>query len=435
MSESACRVTVHCRGTNTDLSLPATMPVAELIPSILDLLGGAEQARHRLSRVGCAALPSSTTLAQNGIRDGTVLVLTQQDAQPPASRHDDAAQVVAASLAPATTSLPIRSTPGALAAVAFAATGALVIARNAFIVRTQPAPTVLAAVAVAAAALTASTLSHNAFRGPTARLTLAIVAVTFAAVAGLLAVPGVPHAPHVLLAATATAAAAVLAIRVAHCGAITLTALALAATVIAVAALAAALTGARLYVVGSMTTLACLGLIEVAPRTAMLLSGLSPTRALREEELSARTRRADKRLTSLRAGFAAVAALSAAGSAFTAHRAIPLAALTGGILLLHVRTDARRAIVFSAIGIASITTTLAIAASAAPRYGPWFAALTAALAAAAMYVGFVAPALAPSPVARRGVDAVGCIALAAAVPLACWTCGAFSAIRDLNLQP
>ncbi|BDB40648.1 ESX-4 secretion system protein eccD4 [Mycobacterium kiyosense] len=410
------------------------MPVAELIPSILDVLGGPTLGRHRLSRVGCAPLPGSTTLAQNDIRDGAVLVLAEQSTPPPAPRHDDDAEAVAAGLK-TTTGLPVNRVGGALTAVAFTVTGALVMVRNAFTVATESNGTVLAAATAALAALFAIALFRNVFHDPIAELTLAILATTFAAVAGLLAVPGVPGAPAVLLAAMATAVTAVLALRLARCGVVTLTALAGAAIVVALAALAAVLTGTRLDVTASVTAVACLGLIEMAPRMSMMLAGLSPGPARSAAELADRTRRAENWLTSLRAGFAAVAALGATTAACTAHRAIPLAALTGAALLLHARTDRRRSLVFLVAAIATSTTTLALAVAGAPRCGPWLVALTVTLTAAALYVGFLAPTFAPSPITRRGVDVLGCIALAAAVPLACWTCGAFSAVRALSLQP
>jgi hypothetical protein len=49
-------------------------------------------------------------------------------------------------------------------------------------------------------------------------------------------------------------------------------------------------------------------------------------------------------------------------------------------------------------------------------------------------VGFVAPAIPLSPVVRRGVEVLECLALIATVPLTCWICGLYSAVRGLNLK-
>jgi hypothetical protein len=55
------------------------------------------------------------------------------------------------------------------------------------------------------------------------------------------------------------------------------------------------------------------------------------------------------------------------------------------------------------------------------------------LAAASLYLGFVAPAQALSPVVGRGVDVLERLALVAMVPLTCWICGLYGVVRGLNL--
>jgi type VII secretion integral membrane protein EccD len=242
----------------------------------------------------------------------------------------------------------------------------------------------------------------------------------------------------------AAAATAVLAIRVTRCGAVTLAAIACSAVVAAVAALAGVITAAPPRVVGSLTALVCLGLLEAAPRISILLARMSPNLDPDHEDavqtgvaLANRAFRADHWLTSLRAALAASAGTGATVAALNAPRAIALAAVTGGLLLLHVRLDSRRTLMFATTGIGTIGTVFAIGATSLPKHGPWIAALTAVLAAAAMYLGFVAPAISLSPIARRGVEALGCVALTAVVPLACWTCGAFGlvgAFRGFNLS-
>jgi uncharacterized membrane protein len=60
------------------------------------------------------------------------------------------------------------------------------------------------------------------------------------------------------------------------------------------------------------------------------------------------------------------------------------------------------------------------------------AAATATLAAVAVYLGFVAPAMSFSPVVRRSVELLELLALVAIVPLTCWICGLYDAVRGLN---
>ena len=83
-------------------------------------------------------------------------------------------------------------------------------------------------------------------------------------------------------------------------------------------------------------------------------------------------------------------------------------------------------------GIVTTGTTFVVAAAGIPDHGPWIAAVTAMLAAAALYLGFVAPAMPTSPLIRRGVEVVECLALIALVPLTCWICGLYGTVRGLN---
>lgn len=425
------RVAVHAGSASVDLTLPASVPVAELIPSIADAVGGVTPGtRYHLARLGASPLPHSTTLRENGIRDGAALVLSPQPPAPPAVRYDDDAQAVSATLGRPPRSR--RRLIAALAAAGFTAAGALAMIRSA---GASPGRADTAAAAAGTAAVTALIVAVVRIRrDPIAGLTLSLIATTSAALAGLLAVRGTLGAPNVLLAAMAAGATAVLAIRVIRCGVVILTATACSAAIAAVAALASIVTGAPSHAVGSVTALACLGLIEAAPWLSIRSAGLVPSidsdDQRPESELAARAVRADSRLTSLRAGFASAAAIAAVTAALAAHRAIGLGAVTGAVLLLHSRTDRPRQLPFAILGISTLATTLVIATVHLPQQAPWIAALASAAAAAAIYLGFVAPAV--TPVARRGVHAVGCVALALVAPLTCWTCGAFGAVRGLG---
>jgi type VII secretion integral membrane protein EccD len=433
------RVCVHAGDGVVDLTLPAAMPVAALIPSIIDVLDGPTafatvSGRYRLSRPGFPALRPSTTLAQNDIRDGTVLLLTRSTADIPAPSQDDVAEAVSTTLdtdAPSWNRHASRLT-GAVTACCLTGVGCLALIRNT--VNDNAAGAVVAATA-GCFALAAAALAHRVYRDPIAGLTLSIIATAFAAVAGLLAVPGHPDFPHVLLSAMTAAVTSVLAIRVTGCGVVTLTAMACFAVTAAVAALAGAFTKAPPHVIGSASTLLSLGLLEASARLSMALAGLSPHPS---PDLAVRAIRADNWLTSLLAAFAASAATGAVVTALARGAPRPgcvtLSALTCALLLLralsHIGT--RRRLVFVVSGIVTAGATLA-AAAAMPGRGPWIAAVTALAAAAAICLGFIAPAWSPSPVARRGVEVLECLTLAALAPMTCWICGVFSAVRGLDL--
>lgn len=152
------RVVVYTGGDGIDLTLPGDVPVAVLLPALHDLLSevGLHPSRGgALAPIGHGPLDSSKTLQQNGVRDGSVLMLRT-------------------------------------AGVA------------------QRAPAVIdPAVAVAAAA----GQSHPA--GPLAiRRAGMVVATVMAALTGVLVVPGGPGLPDVLLASAAAAVTAVVSVRV-----------------------------------------------------------------------------------------------------------------------------------------------------------------------------------------------------------------------------
>ncbi len=450
-----CRVCVHAGDAAVDLALPSAVPVATLIPSIVDILddrdasrsGDPVATRYQLSRPGAPPLPAATTLAQNGIHDGAVLVLSQRRAEPPTPHCDDVAEAVSAALdaavPPRDQQHVIRLT-GAVAAVGLTCIGAAVLMRNALNANVTGYTAGVAASAACVALLVAAT-AHRAYRDRIAALTLGLIGTAFAAAAGFLTVSGGSGIPNVLLAAMAAAVTSVLAIRVTGGGGVALSAVSCFAMVIAVAALAGVVTGAPLPAIGAASALASLGLLGLAGRAAIALAGLSPRLPPAQhpdtpDRLATKVIRADEWLASLLAAFSSSAAVGAIVTAVAAPgkgaadlRCIAFAAATGALLLLRARFDRNRTPVFAVSGIATTGTTFAVAATGMPNHGTWIAAVTAVLAAAALYLGFAAPAISLSPVLRRGVELLEYLTLVAMVPLTCWICGLYSAVRNLNL--
>lgn len=439
------RVSVHAGGTVVDLALPEAAPVAVLMPSILEILDGRGSGepvarRYRLSRPGAAALSTSTTLAQQGIRDGEVLVLTESATPPPAPRYEDVAEAVSATLdstARPENSLRHRQASrltGAVAASGLTGIGGLTLIRNAFAANVTG---VALGVTVSAGlvALLCARVAHRRYGDAFAGLTLSVIATAFAAVAGCLAVPGIPGLPNVVLGAMMAAVTSVLALRLSACGAVTLLALACVGTIIAAAASVGVITGAPPHVIGSVSALMSLGLLGVAARISIALAGLSP-QPPPAPDLHARAIRAGTWLTSLLAAFACVAAVGAVVTVIASAQrpsGIVFGALVGALLLLRARRgDGRAGPVFAICGTAVIAPAFAALVRGVPS-GAGTAAMTAALAAVAMYLGFVASAASPSPVLRRVVDALEGLALVAMVPTTCWVCGLYGAVRGLNL--
>lgn len=450
-------MSVHAGTAVVDLSLPAGVPVATLIPPIVDILedrntGGSsnlEARRYHLSLPGASALDAATTLAQNGIRDGAVMVLGQARTPLPLPRHDDVAEAVSATLhTTAHSSKQSRDRQatrlaGAAVASCLTGIGAVTLVRNALCVNVAHYRGATAGVAAIAGfiALLFAAFAHRALGDAIAGLALSVIATEFAAAAGFLAVPGTPGVPSVLLAAMAAAVMPVLAMRLSGCGVVPLTAVSCFAMIVAIAALAGLITEVPLHIIGSVSALVSLGLLGVAARVSIVLAGLSPrlppTPDLDNADcLAAKTIRADNWLTSLLAAFSCSAAVGAIITVITGAprlSCIAFAAVTGSLLLLHARCiDVRRALMFVVSGIATTGTTFGVTAVGTPDHGAWIAAIAAMLAAAAIYLGSAAPGMLLSPVVRRSVELLECLALVAMVPLTCWTCGLYGAVRGLN---
>lgn len=453
------RVSIHAGSAVADVALPSEVPVAVLMPSVVDILqareadDGLTAKRYHLSLPGSPALDPSKTLAQSGIEDGAVLLLIQGSAPPPVFLHHDVAEAVAEARAASDSSTTdgyrrAARITGAVAANAMTAIGMLVLARNALSATARDRhATVAVLVIVGLIALLSAALTHRLHRDAVAEPALNAIAITFAAVAGFLAVPGGPGIYNLLLAATAAAVTCVLAIRVSRCAAVALTAVSCAAAVGAMAALLGAITGAPPYAIGAASALTSLGLLGVAARVSIVLAGLSPRvqpmPGTDESEangagLAARALRADAWLSSLLAAFASSAAVGAVVTVLAGAQrmsCIAFGSVTGALLLLRGRsTHNARALTFMIAGIAVAGTTFAVAASSTTVRGPWVAAATATLAAGAMFVGFVAPTMSTSLVLRRSLDALEWLALVAAVPLTCWLCGLYGAARGLHFR-
>lgn len=99
MTDSAvaetCRLTVRAPSVTIDLAVPADVPVADLLPTLLRYVGeeaeeaGLDHAGWVLQRLGDAPLDEETTLARAGLADGAVLHLRPHTEALPEARLDD----------------------------------------------------------------------------------------------------------------------------------------------------------------------------------------------------------------------------------------------------------------------------------------------------------------------------------------------------------
>lgn len=106
------RVSVVCRSTRVDLSLPAHLELVAVIPEVVDLvrdhirsaagpasgikvdeqMGGGASGSWQLSRLAGGPLAVSETLAQQRVHDGEILVLDHRPVPTPAPLFDDVLQ-------------------------------------------------------------------------------------------------------------------------------------------------------------------------------------------------------------------------------------------------------------------------------------------------------------------------------------------------------
>ncbi|MEU9630578.1 type VII secretion integral membrane protein EccD [Streptomyces luteogriseus] len=99
MTDSAvaelCRLTVRAPSVSVDLAVPADVPVADLLPTLLRYVGeeaeeaGLDHAGWVLQRLGDTPLDEETTLGRAGLADGAVLYLRPHTEALPEARLDD----------------------------------------------------------------------------------------------------------------------------------------------------------------------------------------------------------------------------------------------------------------------------------------------------------------------------------------------------------
>lgn len=97
-AELSCRVTVVGSRRRLDVTLPAAVPVADLMWDLVEMLGeanGSLPASWALVRVGGHALDPELALSEQGVATGTMLFLRDVATQDPPPAIDDYAAVVA----------------------------------------------------------------------------------------------------------------------------------------------------------------------------------------------------------------------------------------------------------------------------------------------------------------------------------------------------
>ncbi|WP_137874998.1 type VII secretion integral membrane protein EccD [Rhodococcus sp. Q] len=463
-----CRVTILADHVQVDLALPASAPLALLIPevvSVLDAHGDPSTVRSRtagptewtLGRLGRSALDPTGSLSDHRVRDGELLLLQTADRSAPAPLFDDLMHNVAAVEADTFR----RWTPasariaGSATAVALTLVGALAV----LLARRQDSgPTgMIAALVVAVLLVAAGTVVARVYHDRGSALTLWAAALAPAFAAGALVVPGEPGASALLLGTVTCGAFAVLAARMSGVGIGVAVAVSTTAVVAAGAAGISVLTDLPDQAIGAIVTATALVLLACAPRIAMLLAKLplppvpSPGSPLDSEEaaeegdsplpsfagLEEKARRARGHLTGLVCSAAVTTAAGAliAADAFCAvdWPGFALAAVAALVLTFRGRTYASLSQAAPLIGSGSLILILLLGSAAVtePGWAPVILVLATLGVGVALALGVVAPRHEFSPVQRRASELIDYAAIAAVLPLTCWVAGLFAAMRGL----
>lgn len=462
-----CRLTVLARSSQVDLALPTDVPIALILPGVVELLGTRPSSdaladQHVrpwvLSKVGLPPLDGTVTLEEASVRDGDLLILGTADAPAPAPMFDDLMYAVAT--ADSTQRGVWR--PGTARLVGFAVGAVAVVlacvSLSASQLTTDAGESLELGVAAAIAALLfvlAGTIVGRVYRDDATGVFLSGCAVPLVFTSGAVFVPGTFGAPHIVLGASATAAVSVLAFRLGGHGTALFTGIAAASLIAVAASLVLSFTDLPVTAVGAGTAVTALAALAFAPRVSMMQAKLPlppvPTAgaplddAADEDHTSAadleyRAARARRFLTGsvCAAAAAAVAGALMAGIGSVDEDGIrwpgvALALSTSVVLLLRGRTfaDIHHAVPLVGAGSTIVLALLAVGVTSQHpgTIGGFVAALVVAFAA--LVFGSAVPTREYSPVLRRAAELAEYAAIATVIPLACWVCGLYAAMRAL----
>ncbi|TCK20366.1 type VII secretion integral membrane protein EccD [Pseudonocardia endophytica] len=446
-----CRAGVLTPRGRVDLALPADVPVAELVPMVLELIG--EPSRQdesggspvpepwRLCGPAGGPLPPEATLDGLGVLDGELLHIGPRAAAVPPPVFDDPADALAAAVRDGGSAGSWR--PGPVAAPLVVTAAAVLLAT----VRTSSVPVVVAAavVAVLGAGLAVLHARRVSSRDGAAAGSAALCATAPAAAAGVLVLPGPLGSGQVLLGALGAGLAAVLGLAVLRSVTPALLAVVVVAPALVVAAVVRLGTDAPIGAIGAGLAAVALAAGPVLPRAALRVAGMpapvvptdleeiarADTAVLPAPELG---RRADL-ARGLFAGLSAGAALPAGGGAVVAAAdgswsGVALAAVTVVVLLLRARAfaEAGPALVLAATAVGTAVGTGLLAATA---HGPVVRLVAAGVLGLGVLVAVRTAGTTLSPVGRRTLDVLELVLTAAAIPAALAAMGLFALVRGL----
>lgn len=461
-----CRVSIVAEHTQMDIALPARIPVAAMLPELVTLTQSRRSSiepqdprddprtRWTLRAIGQPPLDSAASLAEQGVRDGALLILGSEDLIDAEPLFDDVIDAVGAANAarfpewgPGVSRLLAQ-----IVAIVCSVLAATMLADPLGLLADSSGPLrALIAIVAALAFLAASPITARIYDDAQVGASLGYCAAPFAFAGGALLPQSTIGGPGLLLGAAFAACASILALRMSGVGQLAHTAIITASALAAAAAGAAVLFDLPTRRVGVGLLLLSVTCLSFAPRLTILLARLPlppvPSRDvptdLADEGAEFAVGVADRAAVaaSYLSGLLAGAILGAvAGALLTAGFGADLRANGVCLALLVAATMMLRGRSYSSLAQSALLigggTLLALLVTVQVGWAEpgltLYCVLALVLAAVfALVVGVIAPRFEFSPVLRRTAEVCEYVAIAAIIPLAFWVMGLYTLMREL----
>ncbi|MFD2422301.1 type VII secretion integral membrane protein EccD [Amycolatopsis pigmentata] len=452
-------MTVVAPRTRIDVALPADVPVADLMPMLLEMArettpdGGARHGGWALAKLGDSPLDPSRTLASLGVVDGDLLQLRRRNENPPPPLYDDVVDAIADadpdSFRPWTkeTAQRIGHIAGGLALIV--AAFALFMAGPLF-GGSGLAVALTAGVATIACVAVGATLAKGYQAEATGVVIAAAGGLPFAFVAGFSGVPGLTIRANLLLGSGLVVIVAAAAIMIMGVGITTFIAAATAGVIGVLAFTVATLIAHPAPGIAAGTAAVSLAAISFLPRATIWLAKLplphvpGTAEELKEDDafpdytaIEHRTAVAHNYMTGLLIGCGGATAVAAIVTATSPSAfGIITAVVATLVLLLRARSYAN-----GAQAVALLTTGMVSAAGILLSWlfsqHPmgrllWVFGVLVLVAAGGLVVGVVFPNQRFSPPLRRSVEIFEAVCIATVLPLALAVMDLYTTLRHVS---
>ncbi|NKX90508.1 type VII secretion integral membrane protein EccD [Nocardia coubleae] len=464
------RVTILAKHTQVDMAIPVDVPVALVIPSVVDMVAAHsrsndfdndgeryEPAEWVLARIGHPPFSNSLSLGEHGVRDGELLMLESASHTAPTPLFDDIMYNVAIADAE-----HYRSWTPKTARITGSVLAALTMLVGCFGLLAAPdgVPFWVSgslALFVAVLCVIAGTVLSRMYGDTSAALVLGGCALPTAFTGGMMLVPDHYGWANLLLGAALFGATAVLAWRVTGVGLALFIGAAAISVFVVPAALVGLLTDQPVKAIGAVVAALALAGLSLSPRVSMLLAKLplppvpspgtpiDPTeddpddhRALPTlDNLRARSERARNYLAGL---VSATTLVTVVGALLATNPSaddpywpgIALALVCAVVLMFRSRTyaGAEQAVVLIAGGSAIVLLMLIGVAVGMEQPLVVFGAALVILVAA-LIIGLIVPNQSATPPMRRAAELIEYGFVAAVLPLVFWVADLYSLVRGL----